>query len=55
MSPGSIDAWDALEKRLECFQLMVVSDMPRAIAEADGSPQNVEKITATIKSAYEVG
>ena len=33
---------------------MIVSDMPRAIAEADGSPQNVEKIAATIKSAYEV-
>lgn len=50
-----IDAWDALEKRLECFQLMLVAEMPPAIAGAYGAPNDVEKIAATIKAAHEVG
>lgn len=48
------DAWDALEKRLECFQLMLINDMPKLIATAYGSPGDAEKIAAILKAAHDV-
>lgn len=56
---SNADAWVALEKRLECFQHMVLSELPKSIAVVYGNPDNADgnglKVAATIRAAHKVG